>query len=124
QTTVTPPGKSREQAAATAIASAVLPTPPGPSRVVTGAEVTLSLTSRISLSLPTSCRGRKPAGPEFSASARACSDMLTRHYRPREDALAIVSCGQPSDGRHTAGRSRRGSGRGARDKIVHASAPG
>lgn len=61
-----PPGKSREQAAATVIASAVLPTPPGPSSVVTGAEVTLSLTSRISLSLPTSRRGRNTVGLEFA----------------------------------------------------------
>jgi hypothetical protein len=58
---------------------------------VTGAEVTLSLTSRISPSLPTSRRGRSTARLEFGASARACSDMLTLHYRARDDALATTS---------------------------------
>lgn len=89
--TVTPPGKSCEQAAAAVTASAVLPTPPGPSRVVTGAEVTLSMTSLISRSLPTSRRGRNTVGLRFGAFARAFSEMLTRHYRLHDDALAMTS---------------------------------
>ena len=49
--------------------------------------MTLSLTSRISLSLPTSRRGRNTVGLEFGAS-RPCSEMLTRHYRPHDDVVA------------------------------------
>jgi hypothetical protein len=52
--------------------------------------VTLSLTSRISLSLPTSRRGRNGVGLEVGAPGRACSEVLTRHYRAREDALATL----------------------------------
>lgn len=77
-TTVTPSGKSAAHAAATAIASPVLPTPPGPVSVVTDADAMLSVTSRISLSLPTSRRGRNGVGLDFGAFARACSKMLMR----------------------------------------------
>ena len=87
-TTVTPPGKSRAQVAATAIASAVLPTPPGPSKVVTGADVTLSVTSRSSPSLPTSRRERKTVWLGCDPFGPACSEILTRQYRPRDDARA------------------------------------
>jgi hypothetical protein len=61
---------------------------------VTGAELTLSLTSRISLSLPTSRRGRNTVGLEFGAFARARSEMVTPHYRPHDDALATTAGGR------------------------------
>ena len=57
---------------------------------MTGAEVTLSLTSRISLSLPTRRRGRNGVGLEVGALGRACSEVLTRHHRARDDALATL----------------------------------
>ena len=50
--------------------------------------MTLSLTSRISLSLPTSRRGRNTVGLGFGSFALTCSEMLTRHYRLHDDALA------------------------------------
>ena len=54
QTTNTPSGNRADDAAATARASAVLPTPPGPVTVVNGTDATISATSAISRSLPTS----------------------------------------------------------------------
>jgi hypothetical protein len=49
--------------------------------VVTGAELTLSLTSLISLSLPTSRRGRNIVGLGFWGFVRAGSERVTAHYR-------------------------------------------
>jgi len=57
-TATTPSGKCSALEAATVIASAVLPTPPGPISVVTDEDTTLSVTSATSRSLPTSRRGR------------------------------------------------------------------
>jgi hypothetical protein len=54
QTTNTPSGNRADDSAATARASAVLPTPAGPVSVVNGTDATLSATSAISRSLPTS----------------------------------------------------------------------
>src|ERR1700689_4304632 len=54
QTTNTASGNCAADAAATACASAVLPTPPGPVTVVNGVSATLSITSASSRSLPTS----------------------------------------------------------------------
>jgi hypothetical protein len=73
---------------------------------VTGVEVTLSLTSRISLSLPTRRRGRKTVGVGFGALARVCSEVLTRHYRPGDDAVATRSRGAVSDDRSFSGKKR------------------
>jgi hypothetical protein len=65
---------------------------------VTGAEVTLSLTSRISLSLPTSRRGRNGVGLEVDALGPACSELLTRQYRARDDTLATLIPGASTTG--------------------------
>ena len=61
QTTNTPSGNRADESAATASAKAVFPTPPGPVTVVIGTDATLSATSAISRSLPTSRRDRTAA---------------------------------------------------------------
>ena len=66
QTTNTPSGKRADDSAATANATAVLPTPPGPVTVVNANDATLLATSAISRSRPTS--GRERTGASWRTS--------------------------------------------------------
>ncbi len=70
------------QVATTAMASAVLPTPPGPVSVVTGADAMLSVTLRSSVSRPINRRGRNTGGRAFGAFAGPASRLLTRRLSP------------------------------------------
>src|SRR3984893_17396590 len=75
QTTNTPSGNCAADAAATASASAVLPTPPGPVTVVNGVSATSSITSAISRSLPTSRRGRNAAARWLPRGGPPCPSL-------------------------------------------------
>jgi hypothetical protein len=63
---------------------------------VTGAELMLSLTSRISFSLPTSRHERNIVALELDALAPACSELLTGHYRAPDGTLAMRYGGEPA----------------------------
>jgi hypothetical protein len=59
-----------------ASSSAVLPTPPGPVTVVNGVNGTLSITSAISRSLPTSRRGRNAAARWLPCWVPTCPSVV------------------------------------------------
>src|SRR4051795_5828418 len=73
QTTNTPSAKCLDDAAATASANAVFPTPPGPVTVVNEEEVMVSAISASSRSLPTSRRERPAPGGEPVVGLKACT---------------------------------------------------
>ena len=121
QTTNTPSGNCAADAAATASASAVLPTPPGPVTVVNGVNATLSITSAISAvppHQPTRAQRRArvaPAGPQpvhrwsrpWCSMSRSQSRKPERPWQERRDDPigAVLRKPQPVDA-----RSRRVSG--------------